>query len=83
MIHWPLVCFSTAEGRQHAVAVVEGKMPKQVKRKRRVVTEDGMDAGMEEYIDYIFPSEAGAAPNLKLLEAAQRWKRQRAAAEEV
>lgn len=61
--------------------VVEGKMPKQVKRKRRVVLEDGTDAGMEEYIDYIFPSEGGAAPNLKLLEAAQRWKRQKAAVE--
>ena len=53
---------------------VESKMPRQVKRKRRVITEDGLDAGMEEYIDYIFPDEGGAAPNLKLLEAAKRWK---------
>lgn len=30
--------------------------------------------------DYIFPEEAGAAPNLKLLEAAQRWKEAQAAA---
>ena len=43
-------------------------MPKQVKRKRRVVTEDGMDAGMEEYIDFIYPDEGAPAPNLKLLE---------------
>jgi hypothetical protein len=33
--------------------------------------------GMEEYYDYVFPEEAGAAPNLKLLEAAMRWKRQK------
>ena len=32
---------------------------------------------MEEYIDYIFPDEAAADPNLRLLEAAQRWKRQK------
>lgn len=30
--------------------------------------------------DYIFPEEAGAAPNLKLLEAAQRWKQAQASA---
>jgi hypothetical protein len=33
--------------------------------------------GQEEYYDFIFPEEAGAAPNLKLLEAAYRWKKQK------
>jgi len=33
--------------------------------------------GTEEYYYYVFPEEAGAAPNLKLLEAAYRWKRQK------
>ena len=56
------------EQRRAAVAAVRAKMPKQVKRKRRVVTEDGMDAGMEEYIDFIYPDEGAPAPNLKLLE---------------
>lgn len=37
--------------------------------------DDGEEEGFEEYYDYVFPDEAGAAPNLKLLEAAQRWKR--------
>lgn len=32
------------------MAAVEKKMPRAVKRKRRVVTEDGIDAGMEEYL---------------------------------
>ncbi len=34
-------------------------------------------AGMEEYYDYIFPDEAAAAPNLKILEAAYKWKKQK------
>ena len=61
------------------MAAVQAKMPKQIKRKRRVVTEDGMDAGMEEYIDFVFADEGAPSVNLKLLEAAQRWKRQKAA----
>ncbi|KAK9915014.1 hypothetical protein WJX75_003619 [Coccomyxa subellipsoidea] len=63
--------------RAAAIAAVEKRMPKRVKRKRPIITEDGQEAGMEEYFDYIFPDEAAAAPNLKLLEAAQRWKRQK------
>ena len=62
---------------QAAVDAVERKMPKRLKRKRKVQTDDGLDAGMEEYYDYVFPEEAGAAPNLKLLEAAQAWKRRK------
>lgn len=62
---------------QAAVQAVERKMPKRIKRKRKIETDDGMDAGMEEYFDYVFPEEAGAAPNLKLLEAAQAWKRRK------
>ncbi len=51
-------------------------MPKRLKKKRRIQTDEGLDAGMEEYYDYVFPEEAGAAPNLKLLENALAWKRQ-------
>lgn len=52
-----------------------------MQRKRPVVTEDGFETGMEEYIDYLFPDEAGVQPNLKLLEMAQKWKRQKMAEE--
>lgn len=53
-------------------------MPRRIKRKRPITTTDGTPlGGMEEYYDYVFPEEAGAAPNLKLLEAAMRWKRQK------
>lgn len=57
-----------------AVAAVTKKMPKRIKRKRPITTTDGTPlGGMEEYYDYVFPEEAGVAPNLKLLEAAMRW----------
>ncbi|KAG1678894.1 hypothetical protein FOA52_003562 [Chlamydomonas sp. UWO 241] len=59
--------------------VVAKKMPKRVKRKRPVRTDDGMEVGQEEYYDYIFPEEAGAAPHLKLLELAYKHKRQKMA----
>lgn len=38
------------EEKARAVEAVQRKMPRAVKRKRRVLTEDGMDAGMEEYL---------------------------------
>lgn len=68
-----------SSSRAERVAEVRGKFPRRVKRRRAIVTEDGAPAGMEEYYDYIFPDEAGAQPHLKLLEAAYRWKKQRAA----
>jgi crooked neck len=52
-------------------------MPRRVKRKRAIFADDGAPAGQEEYYDYIFPEEQGAAPNLKILEAAYKWKRQK------
>jgi crooked neck len=65
-----------------AVAAVTKRMPRRIKRKRPLTAADGsaLGGGMEEFYDYVFPEEAGAAPNLKLLEAAMRWKRQKMAA---
>ncbi|MEW5300039.1 MAG: hypothetical protein WDW36_002999 [Sanguina aurantia] len=71
--------FRSAEEQATAVAAVAKHAPRRVKRKRPITTEDGMEVGMEEYIDWIFPEEAGAAPNLKLLQAAYRWKKQKTA----
>ena len=62
------------------VAEVEKKMPRRVKRKRPLYTEDGAPAGQEEYYDYIFPDEKSAAPTLKLLAAAKAWKAKQQAA---
>lgn len=66
---------------QEALESVTKKMPRRVKRKRPIHTEDGTAVGMEEYYDYIFPEEDGNLPNLKILEAAYRWKRQKLAAD--
>jgi len=52
------------------------KMPKRIIRRRPVKTPEGQDAGLEEYYDYIFPDEQAAAPNLKILEMAHKWKKQ-------
>eukprot|EP00271_Cylindrocystis_brebissonii_P015645 TRINITY_DN385_c0_g6_i1.p1 TRINITY_DN385_c0_g6~~TRINITY_DN385_c0_g6_i1.p1 ORF type:complete len:750 (+),score=202.63 TRINITY_DN385_c0_g6_i1:187-2436(+) len=66
-----------AAGEAGDVEAVEKKMPKRVKRKRPITADDGSQGGFEEYYDYLFPDEAGQQPNLKILEAAYRWKRQR------
>ncbi|EER93674.1 hypothetical protein BDA96_01G144500 [Sorghum bicolor] len=59
------------------VSLVQKKAPRKVKRKRPIPTEDGSTIAYEEYIDYIFPDEVALAPNLKILEAAYKWKKQK------
>ena len=55
-------------------------MPRRVKRKRAIVDDAGGEGGWEEYYDYIFPDEEGnASANLKILEMARKWKKQKAA----
>ncbi|XP_059146272.1 crooked neck-like protein 1 [Physella acuta] len=53
---------------------VEKLMPQKVKKRKKIQTDDGLDAGWEEYFDYIFPDEESAKPNLKLLALAKKWK---------
>eukprot|EP00957_Ditylum_brightwellii_P001038 82390-Ditylum_brightwellii.AAC.1 len=51
-------------------------MPRRVKRKRMQTDDDGAELGWEEYFDYHFPDEEGAATsNLKILEMAAKWKK--------
>ena len=53
-------------------------MPKRVKRRRRIDNDAAnVDAGWEEYFDYIFPEDENARPNLKLLAMAKMWKKQK------
>ncbi|VBB25931.1 unnamed protein product [Acanthocheilonema viteae] len=66
--------FETKHGDKDSVAAVSRLMPKKVKRRRQVQTEDGVDAGWEEYFDYIFPDEQTSKGSMKLFEAARRWK---------
>ncbi|KAF4375938.1 hypothetical protein F8388_010075, partial [Cannabis sativa] len=57
------------------VSSVQAKLPKKLKKRKQMMTEDG-PAGYEEYIDYIFPEETQTT-NLKILEAAYKWKKQK------
>merc|ERR1712059_72149 len=52
-------------------------MPRRVKKRRKIETEDGSDQGWEEYFDYIFPEDEAAKPNLKLLAMAKMWKKKK------
>lgn len=51
-------------------------MPKRIKKKRQIKTEDGTSAGWEEYYDYLFPDEQTGLPAMKILERAHLWKAQ-------
>ncbi|KAJ3036031.1 Crooked neck-like protein 1 [Rhizophlyctis rosea] len=55
---------------------IETKMPRSVKRRRKVVDEDGVEVGgWEEYFDFVFPDEEEGAKQFKLLDLASKWKR--------
>lgn len=71
--------FEETHGNKETLEQVQSKMPKQIKKKRKVTTENGeVLAGWEEYVDYVFPDDekTSAATSLKILEAAKKWKRQ-------
>ncbi|XP_039046026.1 crooked neck-like protein 1 [Hibiscus syriacus] len=55
------------------VSVVQSKFPKELKKRKRITSEEGGVSGYEECIDYVFPEE-NQATNLKILEAAYKWK---------
>ncbi|KAG9148524.1 hypothetical protein Leryth_025046 [Lithospermum erythrorhizon] len=54
--------------------LVRVKLPKKLKKRQPLETVGG-PAGYEEYIDYLFPEETETT-NLKILEAAYKWKKQ-------
>ena len=66
--------FEKENGDELSLDKVQRKLPRRVKKKRKVYREDGSDAGWEEYWDYIFPDDTAAAPSLKLLQYAHMWK---------
>lgn len=53
-------------------------MPRRIKKRQKVIDEDGMEQGWEEVFDYIFPEDEASRPNLKLLAAAKNWKKKQA-----
>nr|XP_042906923.1 crooked neck-like protein 1 isoform X1 [Parasteatoda tepidariorum] len=70
--------FEEEYGDERSKQTVEKQMPKRVKKRRKVQTDDGSES-YEEYYDYIFPSDEVAQPHLKLLEIAKKWKKTQAA----
>ncbi|XP_035226958.1 crooked neck-like protein 1, partial [Stegodyphus dumicola] len=67
--------FEEQYGDEHSKEEVERLLPKKVKKRRKIMNEDGTEGGWEEYYDYIFPSDEVAKPHLKLLELAKKWKK--------
>lgn len=55
------------------VGLVRAMLPKKLKRRREINTEDG-SAAYEEYIHYVFPEDKPKM-NLKILEVAYMWKK--------
>ncbi|XP_028409035.1 crooked neck-like protein 1 [Dendronephthya gigantea] len=70
--------FETTSGDEESLELVQKKMPRKVKKRRKVETDDGSDAGWEEYYDYIFPDDEDGRPNFKLLQMARLWKQNKA-----
>ncbi|RUS30202.1 LOW QUALITY PROTEIN: crooked neck protein [Jimgerdemannia flammicorona] len=69
--------FETHHGTPETLETVRGKMPKVVKKRRKVEgTEGAATAGVtwEEYYDYIFPDDEVQKPNFKLLAVAHAWR---------
>ncbi|KAG7605086.1 HAT (Half-A-TPR) repeat [Arabidopsis thaliana x Arabidopsis arenosa] len=63
----------TGFGELGDVSVVQSKLPKKLKKRKMTSREDG-STEYEEYFDYLFPEESGTT-NLKILEAAYKWKK--------
>ncbi|XP_044729166.1 protein crooked neck [Chrysoperla carnea] len=61
----------TPETRQNVL----DKMPRRIKKRQKVIAEDGSEEGWEEIFDYIFPEDESSRPNLKLLALAKNWKK--------
>jgi hypothetical protein len=58
--------FETDNGDEASRAAVEALMPRRVKRRRQIQTEDGLDAGWQEYYDYLFPTDNGMVSSFPL-----------------
>jgi len=75
--------FEEKYGDKNSLDVIIGKMPKRIKKRRIFKTAEGTDAGWEEYYDYVFPDDKGSMPNLKILELAHKWKKQKLETEQT
>ncbi|KAL1498309.1 hypothetical protein ABEB36_009125 [Hypothenemus hampei] len=67
--------FENTHGDESSQIKINSKIPKRIKKRQKVVDEDGFEQGWEEVFDYIFPEDESNRPNLKLLAAAKNWKK--------
>lgn len=68
--------FEMENGNESTQEKVSSKMPRKIKKRQKIIDEDGIEQGWEEVFDYIFPEDEASKPNLKLLAAAKNWKKQ-------
>jgi crooked neck len=69
------------------VEAVRARLPRRVKKRRRVLDAEEGEAVWEEFYDYVFPDDEAAAASqtrghLKLLELARQWKQKTSANEQ-
>ncbi|KAJ2826549.1 NineTeen Complex (NTC) component, partial [Coemansia furcata] len=67
----------SSEPQQGDVAAVDKKMPRRVRKRRKLD-----DGSLEEYFDYVFPDDEEQGARFKLLAKAHMWKQKVAAATE-
>ncbi|KAJ0263525.1 HAT (Half-A-TPR) repeat-containing protein [Hirschfeldia incana] len=60
------------------VSVAQSLLPKKLKKRKAIIREEDGSTEYQEYTDYLFPDESQTMDNLKIIEAAHRWKKQRA-----
>ncbi|KAI4467756.1 pre-mrna splicing factor [Holotrichia oblita] len=68
--------FENTYGDEVSIEKVNDRMPRRIKKRQKIIDEDGTEQGWEEVFDYIFPEDEASKPNLKLLAAAKSWKKQ-------
>ncbi|XP_076661694.1 pre-mRNA splicing factor crn [Halictus rubicundus] len=69
--------FENEKGDNETRTKIMEKMPRRIKRRRRIVGEDGNDDGWEEVFDFVFPEDESQRPNLKFLASAKAWMKQK------
>lgn len=75
--------FESEHGDLGGLEKVKAKMPRRIKKRQKIIDEDGTEQGWEEVFDYIFPEDEASRPNLKLLAAAKNWKKQKEVGDEM
>jgi len=67
--------FEKEAGDEDSISEINKKMPRRVKKRRKIEVDEGEEGGWEEYWDYIFPDVEANSSNMKLLQMAKMWKK--------